>query len=75
MRIPASTSPLSCWDWHPSLRASDVELGAIAAVAQPKLLVLHHIVRNVEDNDELLESIRAAGFEGEVVVAKDMDRL
>jgi ribonuclease BN (tRNA processing enzyme) len=54
---------------------SDIELGLLAAEAKPKLLVLHHIVRHFEDDDELLESIRAAGFEGDVVVAKDLDRL
>ncbi len=53
---------------------SDIELGLLAAQAKPKLLVLHHIVRQIVDDDELLESIRAAGFEGEVVVAKDLDR-
>ncbi|MEO7359533.1 MAG: MBL fold metallo-hydrolase [Gemmatimonadaceae bacterium] len=53
---------------------SDIELGALAAAAKPKLLVLHHIVRHLEDDAELLESIRTAGFDGEVVVAKDLDR-
>lgn len=70
LRIGGEVWPSYMREFH----TSDVELGALAAVAQPKLLVLHHIVRNVEDNDELLQSIRAAGFEGEVVVAKDLDR-
>ncbi len=53
---------------------SDIELGLLAAEAKPKLLVLHHIVRQIVDDEELLESIRAAGFDGEVVVAQDLDR-
>jgi ribonuclease BN (tRNA processing enzyme) len=53
---------------------SDLELGVLAAVAQPKLLVLHHIVRHGKDDEELLRSIRAGGFHGEVVVARDLDR-
>ncbi len=54
---------------------SDAELGALAADAKPKLLVLHHVVRHAVDDDELLETIRDAGYAGDVVVAKDLDRL
>jgi ribonuclease Z len=70
VRIGGKTWPSYMREFH----TSDVELGLLAARAKPKLLVLHHIVRHVEDDDELLESIRAAGFEGDVVVAKDLDR-
>ena len=71
LRIGGAEWPSYMREFH----TSDIELGMLAAEAQPKLLVLHHIVRHEEDDDELLESIRAAGFEGEVVVAKDLDRL
>jgi ribonuclease Z len=70
IRIGGKRWPSYMREFH----TSDVELGMLAAEAQPKLLVLHHIVRQVEDNDELLESIRDAGFDGDVVVAKDLDR-
>jgi len=70
IRIGGKAWPSYMREFH----TSDVELGLLAAEAKPKLLVLHHIVRHVEDDDELLESIRAAGFAGEVVVAKDLDR-
>ncbi len=70
VRIGGKTWPSYMREFH----TSDIELGLLAAEAQPKLLVLHHIVRHEEDDDELLESIRDAGFEGEVVVAKDLDR-
>ncbi len=70
LRIGGEVWPSYMREFH----TSDIELGMLAAQAQPKLLVLHHIVRHEEDDDELLESIRAAGFEGEVVVAKDLDR-
>ena len=70
MRIGGKTWPSYMREFH----TSDIELGLLAAEAKPKLLVLHHIVRHEIDDDELLESIRDAGFDGEVVVAKDLDR-
>jgi ribonuclease Z len=70
IRVGGKTWPSYMCEFH----TSDIELGLLAAEAKPKLLVLHHIVRHVEDDEELLESIRDAGFEGEVVVAKDLDR-
>ena len=70
IRIGGEAWPSYMREFH----TSDLELGMLAADARPKLLVLHHIVRHIEDDDELLESIRAAGFEGDVVVAKDLDR-
>jgi ribonuclease Z len=53
---------------------SDVELGALAARIQPKLLVLSHIIRMGATDEELLAGIRAGGFTGRVVVAHDLDR-
>jgi len=64
-------------EWPSYMRefhTSDLELGLLAAQAKPKLLVLHHIVRHGQDDQELLEAIRAGGYIGEVVVAKDLDR-
>ena len=70
LRIGGDAWPSYMREFH----TSDVELGALAAAAQPKLLVLHHIVRRDEDDEELLAGIRAGGYEGEVVVARDLDR-
>ena len=70
LRIGGEVWPSYMREFH----TSDLELGVLAAEAQPKLLVLHHIVRKGNDDEELLASIRAGGFEGEVVVARDLDK-
>lgn len=57
-----------------SFHTSDRELGAIAARAGPKLLVLHHIVRMGGTDEELIQGIRAGGYTGRVVVGRDLDR-
>ena len=53
---------------------SDLELGLLAGAAKPKGLVLHHIVRHGNEDELLLAAIRAGGYTGEVVVARDLDR-
>jgi ribonuclease Z len=53
---------------------SDLELGVIAGAAKPKGLVLHHIVRHGKDDELLLAAVRAGGYKGEVVIARDLDR-
>jgi ribonuclease Z len=53
---------------------SDVELGALAARARPKLLVLTHIIRSGSSDADLLAGVRAGGFTGEVRVGKDLER-
>jgi ribonuclease Z len=70
LRIGGEVWPSYMREFH----TSDLELGVLAAVAQPKLLVLHHIVRRDEADEELLAAIRLGGYEGEVVVARDLDR-
>jgi ribonuclease BN (tRNA processing enzyme) len=64
-------------DWPEYMKAfhtSAKELGAIANRCQPKLLVLYHVVRHAKDTDEdLIKQIREGGFQGPVVVAKDLD--
>lgn len=64
-------------EWPSYMRefhTSDIELGVLASIAKPKLLVLHHIVRHGDDDNELLAMIRAGGFEGDVIVAQDLDK-
>jgi ribonuclease BN (tRNA processing enzyme) len=61
-------------DWPEYMRefhTSDVELGKLASIAQPKLLVLTHLGRFAVEK-ELKEGIRKGGFEGMVVVGKDL---
>jgi ribonuclease Z len=70
LRIGGEVWPSYMREFH----TSDRELGVIAALAQPKLLVLHHIVRHGNDDEELARSIRASGYGGEIVVARDLDR-
>ena len=53
---------------------SDVELGALAARAQPKLLILTHIIRSGSSDEDLLAGVRAGGFTGPVRVGKDLER-
>jgi len=53
---------------------SDVELGQLAARAQPKLLILTHIVRMGATDSELIAGVRRGGFRGKVVVGKDLER-
>jgi len=64
-------------DWPSYMRSfhtSDRELGAIAARAQPKLLVLYHVVRMEGTDEELLAGVKAGGFAGRIVVGKDLQR-
>jgi ribonuclease Z len=64
-------------DWPQYMRefhTSDTELGALAARAQPKLLILSHIIRMGATDDELLAGIRLGGFTGRVEVGRDLDR-
>ena len=64
-------------DWPKYMRSfhtSDRELGALAARAQPKQLVLHHIVRMGGTDEELLQGIRAGGYTGPVAIGHDLER-
>ncbi len=64
-------------DWPAYMRAfhtSDTELGALAARAGPKLLILSHLIRMGASDQELLDGVRAGGFQGRTVVGRDLDR-
>jgi ribonuclease BN (tRNA processing enzyme) len=61
--------PRYCREYH----TSDVELGALAVRIRPKLLILDHIVRMGASDEELLMGVRAGGYEGKVVVGKDLE--
>ncbi|MGE0183513.1 MAG: MBL fold metallo-hydrolase [Parvularculaceae bacterium] len=68
-------------DWqayHRSFHTTTTELAEIAREAKPKLLVLYHQLyqgghKNPDGDAGLVAEIRAAGYEGEIVSAKDLD--
>lgn len=60
--------------YHAAAHTSTTELAALAARAKPKLLVLYHQLFWGTDDDGLLREIRAAGYRGRVVSAKDLGR-
>lgn len=69
-RAGGSDWPTYMHDFH----TSDAELGRLAAAARPKMLVLIHIVGNPAWNEEIVKTIRAAGYEGQIVIGKDLER-
>jgi ribonuclease BN (tRNA processing enzyme) len=69
-RAGGSTWPTYMREFH----TSDAELGKLAAAAQPKMLVLIHIVGNPAWNDEIVKTIRAAGYTGKIVIGQDLER-
>jgi len=62
--------PLYMHQFH----TSDVELGKIAAIDKPKLLVLTHIIRMGATDDDLVRGVRKGGFIGRVAVGRDLAR-
>ena len=64
-------------EWPRYLRefhTSDVALGKLAAAAHPKTLILYHFGAHGTADDEVIATIRAQGYTGRIVVAKDLDR-
>jgi ribonuclease BN (tRNA processing enzyme) len=62
--------PRYCREYH----TSDVELGALAARIRPKLLILDHIIRMGASDEELLTGVLAGGYQGKVVIGKDLEK-
>lgn len=68
-------------DWqayHHAYHTTTVELAEIARAAKPKLLVLYHQLyqgghKNPDGDASLIAEIRAAGYGGAVISAKDLD--
>lgn len=56
------------------VHTSDVELGRIAAVARPKLLLLSHVLFMGASEQEVIDGIRRGGFTGRVEIARDLGR-
>ena len=64
-------------EWLAYLRqfhTSDAELGKLAAAAKPKLLVAYHFNGRGAAADSVVAAIRAAGYQGRIVIGKDLDR-
>lgn len=62
-------------DWrayHTAFHTQGPEVGRIAARAQPKLLVLHHVVFSGCTEQQVLEEVRGA-YKGRLVMGKDLD--
>ena len=68
------TRPPDWQKYHAAAHTSTVELADIAKRARPKLLVLYHQLYWGTDDEGLLREIRAAGYTGAVVSAKDLGR-
>jgi len=63
--------------WPQYLRefhTSDEELGAMAARAKPKLLVLSHVLRMGGAMEEVVAGVRRGGYTGSLSVANDLER-
>jgi ribonuclease BN (tRNA processing enzyme) len=67
------TRPLEWQRYHSRFHVSTVELAQIAKMARPKLLVLYHQLFWGTTDSALVAEVRAAGFTGHVVSAKDLD--
>ncbi len=57
-----------------AFHTSDVEVGALAAAAGVKQVVLHHLVRMQGTDAELIAGVRRGGYSGPVVIGKDLQR-
>lgn len=53
---------------------SEFELGALAARAKPKLLLLTHTMRFGGTEEELVSGLRKGGFEGQIIIGSDLGR-
>jgi ribonuclease BN (tRNA processing enzyme) len=56
-----------------AVHTSDVELGRLAASAKPKMLVLHHHGVPADGGEKLVATIRGEGYQGRVLIGKDLD--
>jgi len=56
-----------------AFHTSPQELAAIAGKARPKLLVLYHQMGRPVVDGHMLDALRAAGYNGAVVSARDPD--
>lgn len=67
------TRPPEWQRYHSSFHVSTTEVAQIATRARPKLLVLYHQLYWGTTDAALEDEVRAAGYAGRVVSAKDLD--
>jgi ribonuclease BN (tRNA processing enzyme) len=60
--------------YHANAHTSTVELAALATRARPRFLVLYHQLYWGADDAGLIAELRAAGYAGSVVSARDLGR-
>lgn len=53
---------------------SDLELGSIANTANPKMVILTHVISQGATDAEMIAAVQSRGYKGRVVVAHDLDR-
>ena len=68
-----STRPPEWQRYHQAFHTSTVELARLANRAHPKLLVLYHQLYWGTNDTRLVQEMRAAGYEGDVRSARDLD--
>lgn len=64
--------PMEWQRYHADAHTSTTELAALAIRARPKLLVLYHQLTWSGSDEDLIREIRAAGYAGAVVSARDL---
>ena len=69
-----ATRPADWQRYHAAAHTSTRELAALARRARPRLLVLYHQLYWGTDDDGLVRELRAAGYTGDVVSARDLGR-
>lgn len=67
------TRPAEWQTYHASFHTSTKELAALAGRARPKMLVLYHQLYWGATDEDLIAELRAAGYQGEVSSAVDLD--
>jgi ribonuclease BN (tRNA processing enzyme) len=72
--VKFATRPPEWQTYHKAFHTSTIELAALAAKAKPKVLVLYHQLFWGATDDELVQEMRRAGYEGIVVSGKDLSR-
>lgn len=64
-------------DWPKYLKSahtSDVEIASIAKTANPKMVILTHVISLGATDSAMIAAVRSRGYAGRVIVAHDLDR-
>ena len=66
------TRALPWQKYHAAFHTSSSDVARIARAAQPKLLVLHHLVLSGQPPEQVLREV-TAGYTGQVVIGQDLE--